>query len=500
MTAPKLDLLLPANYPRFLKAEIKAVEGQEAPLRYVYDRVRHNDKAKEAAVVFVGDVGAGMVSLMRKVEDHKVLIGKIAETEKAFLFEIGSQLTDKAMTVQLLDVGIRKPVLRVKDLAAALEQLKQAATAGKAKDTDKAKETDKGTDKDKGTDPLVEKAEKAFAAMKQRVAVGLKNGPDNHKKRLAGAVHEYNELVKAKSGKEAVAAVVSIAKVLELLEQADPLQARIADLESRRDRFKDPVLHPKHLKTISETFDSVRKAMAGDSFDARAQTTKLDVIETLLDNATEQVRVFRDQKAEHEGLAKEIAKKDRAAVAKTPKKKALEALELAVKQLTDKAPKDLQVAERYAPFADLIEAEKKLLAFLREALKPTTVVDRNTVEGRKSIYVYDEPDTWVMNPVVFRNGTSNSSLSSQQLDLLSKGQLRSNTTASGSVLKVGFEGHAHTNGGSGGVAFVYQLDEAQYKVTPIVVDTASSRGNNKDKNKYHWDTGGLDYFPPNARY
>lgn len=498
MTAPKLDLLLPANYPRFLKTEIKAPAGQEAPLRFVYDRVRHNDKAKETAVVFVGEVGAGMVSLMRKVEDHKVLIGKIAETEKAFLFEIGSQLTDKAMTVQLLDVGIRKPVLRVKDLAAALEQLKQASAPGKAKETDKAKDTDK--EKDKGPDPLVEKAEKAFAAMKQRVAVGLKNGPDNHKKRLAGVVHEYNELVKAKSGKEAVAAVVSIAKVLELLEQADPLQARIAELESRRDRFKDPVLHPKHLKTISETFDSVRKAMAGDSFDARAQTTKLDVIETLLDNAAEQVRVFRDQKTEHEGLAKEIAKKDRAAVAKTPKKKALEALELAVKQLADKAPKDLQVAERYAPFADLIEAEKKLLAFLRESLKPATVVDRNTVEGRKSIYVYDEPDTWVMNPVVFRNGTSNSSLSSQQLDLLSKGQLRSNTTASGSVLKVGFEGHAHTNGGSGGVAFVYQLDEAQYKVTPIVVDTASSRGNNKDKNKYHWDTGGLDYFPPNARY
>lgn len=496
MTAPKLDLLLPANYPRFLKAEIKAIEGQEAPLRYVYDRVRHNDKAKEAAVVFVGEVGAGMVSLMRKVEDHKVLIGKIAETEKAFLFEIGSQLTDKAMTVQLLDVGIRKPVLRVKDLAAALEQLKQASTPGKAKETDKAKDTDK----DKAPDPLIEKAEKAFAGMKQRVAVGLKNGPDNHKKRLAGAVHEYNELVKAESGKEAVAAVVSIAKVLELLEQADPLQARIAELESRRDRFKDPVLHPKHLKSISETFDSVRKAMADGTFDARLQTTKLDVIETLLDNAAEQVRVFRDQKAEHEGLAKEIAKKDRAAVAKTPKKKALEALELAVKQLADKAPKDLQVAERYAPFADLIEAEKKLLAFLREALKPATVVDRNTVEGRKSIYVYDEPDTWVMNPVVFRNGTSNSSLSSQQLDLLSKGQLRSNTTASGSVLKVGFEGHAHTNGGSGGVAFVYQLDEAQYKVTPIVVDTASSRGNNKDKNKYHWDTGGLDYFPPNARY
>ena len=481
MTTAKLDLLQPANYARLLKTELKDSAGEVAPLRYIYDRAN-----KQPAVVFVGDVGGGMVTLMKKEDSGiKVLIGKIAETEKAFLFEIGSQLTDKAMTVQLLDVGIRKPVLRVKDVDAALEQLKGSKTAT-------------APSKDDGA--LIEKAEKAFAGMKQRVAVGLKRGQDNHKHRLAGAVKEYDELIKAKSGKEAVVAVVGIAKVLELIEQADPLQSRIAELESKRDRFKDPALHPKHVKELTETFDSVRKAItATEPFDASFQGGKLDKAEALLEQAADLVREFRDQKSEHEGLAKEIAGKDRAAVAKTPKKKDLELLEGLVSQLSGKAPKDLLVADRYEPFIALIEAEKKLLAFLREALKPATPPDLSTVAGRKAAYIYDAPDTWVMNPVAYRNGTSSSSMSSKQLDLFSKGQLRSNTI-NGTVLKVGFEGHAHVDGGSGGVAFVYQLDTAQYKVTPIVVDTANSRGNNKDKNKYNWNTGGLDYFPTGASY
>lgn len=482
MTTAKLELLQPANYARTLKTELKDSAGAAVPLHYIYDRAD-----KQPAVIFVGDVGAGMVTLMKKTDAGlKFLKGRIAETEKAFLFEIGSQLTDKAMSVQLLDAGIRgKPALRVKDVDAALEQLKNSkTTAAPAKD-DSA---------------LLEKAEKAFAGLKQRVAVGLKRGADNHKTRLTGAVKEYNDQVKAKSGKEAVAAVVGIAKVLELIELADPLQSRIAELESRRDRFKDPALHPKHLKEVNDTFDSVRKAItATEPFDASLYGGKLDKAEELLEKAADLVREFRDQKSEHGALAREIAGKDRAAVAKTPKKKELEQLEGAVSQLAGKAPKDLLVADRYEPFIGLIEAEKKLLAFLREALKPSTPPDLSTVAGRKAVYVYDAPDTWVMNPVEYRNGTSNSSMSSKQLDLLSKGQLRSNTI-NGTVLKVGFEGHAHVDGGSGGVAFVYKLDTAQYKVTPIVVDTASSRGNNKDKNKYHWNTGGLDYFPTGASY
>ena len=108
MTTAKLDLLQPANYARLLKTELKDSAGEVAPLRYIYDRAN-----KQPAVVFVGDVGGGMVTLMKKEDSGiKVLIGKIAETEKAFLFEIGSQLTDKAMTVQLLDVGIRKGASR----------------------------------------------------------------------------------------------------------------------------------------------------------------------------------------------------------------------------------------------------------------------------------------------------------------------------------------------------------------------------------------------------
>jgi|APMI01.1.fsa_nt_gi hypothetical protein len=496
MTTAKLDLLLPANYARLLKTELKDSAGAVVPLHYLYDRAD-----KQPAVIFIGEVGAGMLTLMKKEDSGiKSLKGKIAEAEKAFLFEIGSQLTDKALTVQLLDVGIRnKPVLRVKDLDAALEQLKgsKATTSSQASSQPSpGKTTAPGHDES----ALLEKAEKAFAGMKPRVAIGLKRGADNHRQRLVGVVKEYEELIKAKSGKEAVVAVVGIAKVLELIEQSDPLQSRILDIEHRRDQFKDPALHAKHLKEIGEACESVRKAItATDPFNPTLQGAKLDAVETLLDTAAELAHVFRDQKSDHETLAKEIASKDRAAVAKTPKKKELEQLELPVSQLGGKAPKDLLVAERYEPFTGLIEAEKKLLAFLREALKPSTPPDLSTVSGRKQAYIYDASDTWVMNPVAYRNGTSSSSMSSKQLDLLSKGQLRSNTI-NGTVLKVGFEGHTHVDGGSGGVAFVYQLDD-QYKVTPIVVDTANSRGNNKDKNKYKWNTGGeLDYFPPKASY
>lgn len=488
MTTAKLDLLLPANYTRLLKTELKDSDGAAVPLRYIYDRAD-----KQPAVVFVGDVGAGMVTLMKKEDSGiKVLVGKIAETEKAFLFEIGSQLTDKAMTVQLLDAGIRKPVLRVKDLDAALETLAKAPASGKP------------SAPSKDESGFIDKAKKAFEGLATRKDVALKRGADNHKQRLSAAVKEYDDAVKEGAGKEAVVAVVSIGKVLELIEhehelKAGPLEERVKALQAQMDGFKKPPLHAKHTKAIGDAFDSVQKAVAAlEPLDAARQSIKLDAVENLLDTAADLARIFRDQKSEHEALVREIAQKDRATVAKT-RKKDLETLEKAVKQLADKVPEAVLVADRYEPFTDLIELENKLLAFMREALKPATTVDLSTLEGRKSVYVYNDSSTWVMNPVVYRNGTSSASLSSQQLDLLKKGQLKSNTTAGGSVLKVGFEGHAHVDGGSGGVAFVYQLDD-QYKVTPIVVDTASSRGNNKDKNKYSWNTGGLDYFPPNARY
>ncbi|KQW46661.1 MULTISPECIES: hypothetical protein [unclassified Roseateles] len=486
MTTAKLELLEPANYIRLLKTELKDSDGKAVALRYIYDRAD-----KKPAVVFVGDVGAGMVTLMKKQDSGlKVLIGRIAETEKAFLFEAGSQLTDKGLTVQLLDASIRKPVLRVKDLDAALQTLSSASGKGAAPSKDE--------------NALVDKAKKAFEGLKARKDVALKRGADNHKQRLNAAIKEYDDAVKDGSGKEAVEAVVGIGKVLDLIERehdlkGEALEKRMKALKTQADGFKKPALHPKHTKAIGEVFDSVQKAVDAVEFlNLATQLAKLDAVDTLLDKASDLARVFRDQKSEHEALVKEIAQKDRATVLKT-RKKDLELLEKAVKQLADKTPDTLLIADRYEPFTDLIELENKLLTFMRDALKPTTAVDLSTVTGRKSVYAYNDSSTWVMNPVVYRNGTSNSSMTSQQLDLLKKGQLKSNTTAGGSVLKVGFEGHVHIDGGSGGMAFVYQLDD-QYKVTPIVVDTANSRGNGKDKNKYSWSTGGLDYFPPNARY
>ncbi len=485
MTTAKLDLLLPANYTRLLKTELKDSAGDEAPLRYIYDRAD-----KQPAVVFIGDVGGGMVTLMKKQDSSlKVLVGKIAETEKAILFEIGPQLTDKALTVQFLNAGIRKPALRVKDVAEALLKLKTATPPSK----------------DEGE--LTAKAQKAFDGLKARLGVALKWAADNHRSRLVAAVKEFKELVEKKSGKEAVATVVSLAKALQMIESTDlrepaELLERIDELEKLRDGLKDPALHPKNLKSINEVLLVVSKALdAEKASDWKALGKKLDEVQDELENAADLAKVFVGQRREVEDIVKEIKKLDRDLVSRIPgKKPELVKLEAKVALQDKQAPTQIVPSDRYDPFEPLIAAQNELLSFMREALKPPTKPDLTTLAGRKSVYAYDRSDTWVMNPVAYKNGTSSSSLSSQQLALLGKGQLRSNTTAGGSVLKVGFEGHAHIDGGSGGVAFIYVLDEAQYKVTPIVVDTASSRGNNKDKNKYHWETGGLDYFPPNAKY
>lgn len=490
MTTAKLELLEPAQYNRTLKTELASSDGQPLPLRYIYDRSN-----KQPAVVFVGPVAAGMVTLMKKADPGiKVLSGFIAETESAILFSVGSQLTDKFLKEQLVGASIRTPVSRVKDVQEALDLL-----AGKTPTPKPPKPTPatKAPAPDEGL--LLEKAEKAFAGLKSRVAVALKKGADNHKTRLAGALKEYAELVQAKSGKEALLTVVSIGKVLTHIESANPLLDRVVALEEQRDKFKNPPLHPKHLGDIGDAFEAVRREMSKDTFDEGLLTRKLDAVEALLEKAGDLVRTFRDEKSETDALDREIAQKDRGPIGRD-ELAVLAKQDKVIKALQDKAPKALLIADRYEPFTQLIAEQNKLLDALRKALKPKTTVDRSTLAGRKSIYAYNDSSTWVMNDVKYRNGTSSSSMSSQQLDLLKQGLLKSNTTAGGSVLKVGYEGHTHLNGGSGGLAFVYQLDEAEYKVTPIVVDTASSRGNNKDKNKYHWNTGGLDYFPPNAKY
>src|SRR5262245_45755153 len=79
---------------------------------------------------------------------------------------------------------------------------------------------------------------------------------------------------------------------------------------------------------------------------------------------------------------------------------------------------------------------------------------------------------WDLNAVVHKNGTSAGDIGGKADDL-KIAALSSNTTAGGSVLKVNFEGHSHLDGGSGGVAFVYVLND-DYSVTPTVVDISGS--------------------------
>jgi hypothetical protein len=486
MTTAKIELLEPANYTRLLKTELKDSGGAVVPLRYVYDRAN-----KQPAVIFVGEVGSGMYSLMKKADPGvKLLPGKIAETEKAFLFEIGPALTDKALTVMLLDAGIRKPALRVKNVAQALAAMQKSG----------------GPSKDELE--LTAKAEKAFEGLKTRLDVAKKWAADNHKARLLEAIKQFKEEVEAQKGKEAVASVISLSKALQVIESTDlrepaELLERITELEKQRDDLKNPALHPKFVKALNEKLSTVRKALdAEKASDWKAHGQKLDEVLEELNDAADMARVFKSDRKEYRDLDKEIKKLDRAKVQRLPgKKEDLVKLEKAVDDALRLAPTEIQPATPYEPFSTLIRAARELMGYMREALKPAEKPDLNTLEGRKQAYVYDDSSTWVMNALVYKNKTNSANLPATLIDLLKKGQLASNTTAGGSVLKTGFEGHAHINGGSGGMAFVYQFDEAQCKVTPIVVDVAYARGNGKDKNKYAWETGGrVDYFPPLAKY
>jgi hypothetical protein len=493
VTTANLNLLAPANYARLLKAELKDSAGAAVPLRYVYER--EADGKKQDAVIFIGEVGAGMVSLMKKVEDHKVLIGTVAETEKEILFEIGSQLTDKALTVQLLDVSIRKPVRRVKDVAAELIALSAPAPAA---DVMQAK--------------LGEKAAEKIKSLEGRLAPALKRADENVRQRLAGQVSAYEEAIKHPRatdwGKQAAEAAVQAEKLVELIEQQHHQQRhlqleRVARLIKRRDALKNPPLHPKHLKTFSDTVDGVVRGVDEVAvIDWNALSTKLDSVESLLDEAEDLHVVFTGQQREQQDLAKSVTLIDALAVSKAGGKEKLTELIKALQGVSKKLPDTLLIAKDYNPFGEVIEAQSKLIKFVRDILKPKTPPNLTTPEGRKAVYAYDDPTTWVMNAVDYKNGTASARIETTIINNLAAGQLRSNTTAGGSVLKVGFEGHTHINGGSGGMAFVYKL-ESDWTVTPTVVDVAYARGNGSDKNKYAWETGPSGqtyYFPPNASY
>jgi hypothetical protein len=116
---------------------------------------------------------------------------------------------------------------------------------------------------------------------------------------------------------------------------------------------------------------------------------------------------------------------------------------------------------------------------------------------RKEIFKAHDPGTWDLNPINYLNKTGTGDFSQNRgiETQLEKGELLGNG-AKGKRLQgaeVNAAYHSHINGGSGGIAFCYLLED-DYTVTPCVIDIAGSRGGKND-NQYKWSTGGTDYLP-----
>jgi hypothetical protein len=91
--------------------------------------------------------------------------------------------------------------------------------------------------------------------------------------------------------------------------------------------------------------------------------------------------------------------------------------------------------------------------------------------------------TWQPITVQVCNGSALTGLQANWLTALQTGQLTDNSAAGGASCGVNY--HAHTNGGSGGIAFRY-TNAGGNAVTADVYDYATKRSGND----YHWKVAG----------
>src|SRR5262249_20816780 len=95
---------------------------------------------------------------------------------------------------------------------------------------------------------------------------------------------------------------------------------------------------------------------------------------------------------------------------------------------------------------DAVDAYKRLNKWLETNAVTPDDTGTDPVIKRMKKFKHDDPGTWELNAVVYKNRTSASDIGTKAGDLAT-GSLHSNTTAHGSVLKVNCEGHAHLDGG-----------------------------------------------------
>ncbi len=496
MKFDKAEKIEPANLAKNLRTALKDSGGQPADLLYIHSRSDKKTNAKKPSIVLIGEVTTGLLKDLKEAEKLTLVKGSLAETDDAILFQAeGSSLTEKALTVLLMDAGIRKKTKLVDDVAAALVQ--PAPVAKK----------EEGARQEGGEDPLLKAAEARMKLLAPRFALAEKQASENYKPRLEEMKKAIDKLILEKAGKDAAKLVVALEKIIdevtrphELLK--DKYEAQVKELKDKLFSFKNPPLHEKHLKEIATDLGIVSKSLA------ELKPIEPKVLDVYADRARETLGQLEDLVPQYKGEVSDLAEQDEQLksvaddiekVRKT-KKGALRELEDADKKAQEKKPKSLLIDKPFSPFGPAIAARKALVKFVRDSL-PKDEVDTETdpIKRRQKRYVYDNATTWDIQPIRYANRTSEGDIGTGTAALLQKGQLSSNTTAGGKVLKANFQGHVHLDSGSGGMAFVYVRND-DYTVTPVVVDISGKRGG-KNGNQYSWNTGGTwDYFPPNASY
>jgi hypothetical protein len=356
-----------------------------------------------------------------------------------------------------------------------------------------------------GGEKALEAAKKKFDSLSAQYQKVLKFAGVNDKSRLEANKTDYEAQVKESKAAEALKSVLFIEKFLGEVESRFEVKKgevlkQVAMQESRITGYKPP-LHERNKKEVKDRINLINIKMDGqkppewDEIDG-----EIGKLETRFDEWDELVEDFKTGSADFNQLKTKSKPLMKLA---TPTK----VLQLSgekkneLKDLTDKVKKvkEPTVLLDKGAWNDAVDAYRRLNKWLEDNLVAKDDTQTDPVILRMKKFKYDDTRTWQLNAVEYKNGTSAGDIGTTKANDLEIGALSSNTTAGGSVLKVNFEGHAHLDGGSGGVAFVYKLND-DYTVTPTVVDISGKRGG-KNGNQYLWNTGGgYGYFPPNANY
>ncbi len=471
-------------YEKNFKAALKTASSKPAPLLF-FEGFKF--ASQTGALMLLGPVDAKLV---------QQVVAKGAKLKaKGVLLDGGERIVYKAPGVKvdvfnkaLLIPKVKKRAVTADDEASGAEardeaRQEAAAAAAAAK--------------------VLKPLRARFDTLKDRSDKALPLASSNHKARVQAQHEEFETQVAKQDFKGAAKTLVVLEQLLDTIEKLHAQNKKQATealnaLSGRLTSFRTP-LHEKYVKEGKDKLATAAKALAdpkGLDWDRVKMLTaeledRLDVWDAL-------VETYADQSAEVARLKTEATQAVKKAEPKI--KRAPKAAGEALKKLVTEANgvKLPTVLYEKPSFPEAISAWKRVLDWLEKNAAPDDSGPVDPLTARRKKFVHNKPSTWEVNGVRYLNGTSASDIGGKAA-LLADASLSSNTTAGGSVLKVNYEGHCHLDGGSGGMAFVYRLED-DYTVTPLVVDTSSKRGG-RNGNQYMWDTGGSwAYFPPNAKY